>query len=64
MASIKKQIIKLEQHIHKKILELKARFYISRRSNYVHMGIDEPVFSFTNYANVIAEINFCKGKFK
>lgn len=42
MTSIKKQIIKLEQHISKKIPELKAVLYISRRSNYVHMGIDEP----------------------
>lgn len=48
MTSTKTEIIKLKQHIHKNFPELKAGFYISRRSSYVHMGIDEPLFSFTN----------------
>ena len=55
--SVRKQIIKSEQHMSKKFPELKACFYVSRRNIFLHMRIGEPLFSFKNYSNIIAELN-------
>ena len=40
-----------------KFPELNAAFYVSRRNNCVHVGLDNSMFSYTNYANIIAQIN-------
>ena len=61
---VRKQIVKLEQHRSKKFPELKAAFYVSRRNNFVHMGIDEPLFKFKNHTEIIAEIIFFKKNLK
>ena len=58
MTSIKKQILKLEKVINRKFPDLKSGFYISRRNDFVHMGLDQLLFCLTNYANIISEINF------
>ena len=38
-------------------LELNNGFYVSKRNNCVHMGLDSSIFSYPNYANIIAQIN-------
>ena len=48
----------MEQFINKKFPELRVGFYFSRRSDFGHMGIDQPLFRFANYSSVIADINF------
>ena len=58
MTSIKKQIVKSELVINRNFSQLKSGFYISRRNDFVHMGLDQPLFFLTSYANIIAEINF------
>ena len=62
MTSMKKQIVKLALVINRKFPELKSWFYISRRNYFVHMGLDQPLFCLTNYANIVAEINFFYNK--
>ena len=55
--SIKKTILKLEKEKKEKLPELNAGFYVSKRNNCVHMGLDNSIFSYPNYANIIAQIN-------
>ena len=55
--SIKKTILKLEKEMKEKLPELNAGFYVSKRNNRVHMGLDNSIFSYPNYANIIAQIN-------
>ena len=55
--SIKKTILKQEKEMKVKFPELNAAFYVSRRNNCVHMGLDNSVFSYTNYVNIITQIN-------
>ena len=55
--SIKKTILKLEKEMKEKLPELNAGFYVSKRNNCVHMGLDNSIFSYPNYANIIAQIN-------
>ena len=40
-----------------KFPEVGAGFYLSRRSNFVHMRLDVPLFSVKNYSDFIDEIN-------
>ena len=58
MTSIKKKISKLEYHINKTFTDITVGFCISKRNNFVHLGIDESRLGVKNYANIIAEINF------
>ena len=55
--SIKKTILKLEKEMKDKVPELNAGFYVSRRNNCVHMGLDNSIFSYLNHPNIIAQIN-------
>ena len=61
---LRKQIVKLEQHMSKKFPKLKAGFYVSRGNNFVHMGMDGPLFKFKYYTEIIAEIIFFKENLK
>ena len=36
---------------------MNAGFYVSKRNNCVHMGLDNSIFSYLNYAYIIAQIN-------
>ena len=56
MTSIKNK--KIKYAIKRQFPELKVGFYISRRYDFEHMGLDQSLFCLTNYANRIAEINF------
>ena len=37
--------------------ELNAGFYVSRRNNCVHMGLDNSIFSYQSHTNINAEID-------
>ena len=37
--------------------EVDAGFYLNCRSNFIHMGLDVPLFSIKNYPDFIDEIN-------
>ena len=47
----------LKSHLCKKIPKVDAGFYLSRRSNFVHIDLDVPFFSIKNYPELIDEIN-------
>ena len=54
---MKKRVQLLKSHLCKKLPEVDAGFYLSRRSNFIHMGLDVPLFSIKNYPEFIDEIN-------
>ena len=41
----------------KKYPEFNAGLYVSRRNNCVNMGLDNSIFSYLNYANIVEQIN-------
>ena len=51
--SIKKLVKQLEKHIHVKFPEYEAKFYSNCRNMYIHMGLDESLFYFENYKQVL-----------
>ena len=55
--SIKKFIVQLEKHISVKFPEHQAKFYSSRRNFYIHMGLDQSLFSFENFRQLLQEID-------
>ena len=56
--TLKKRVQLLKAHLTKKIPEVTCvGFYLSRRSNYVHMGLDIPLNSGKNYPDFIGVIN-------
>ena len=52
----------MEKEFKVKFPELNAAFYISKRNMYIHMGLDQCIFSYNNYAQIMAQINifFCE----
>ena len=46
----------LEKHLNSLFPNLNIRFYISRRSKNVHMGLDCALFTLKGYRGIIAEI--------
>ena len=52
-----KRVQLLKSHLCKKFPEVDVGFYLSRRSNFIHMGLDVPLFSIKNYPDYIDEIN-------
>ena len=55
---LKKRVQLLKAYLAKKFPEVAcADFYLSRRSNYVHMGLNIPLYSIKNYPDFIEEIN-------
>ena len=55
--SIKMTILQLEKVIKQKFSELNAGFCVSRRNMCVHMELENSIFSYSNYANMIVQIN-------
>ena len=47
----------MKSYLSKKFPETDVDFYLSRRSNYIHMGLDFPLYSIKNYSSFIKEIN-------
>ena len=54
--NIKKHVRLLEQHLLKLFAAAKTKFYVSRRSNYVHMGIDRPLIVLVDHEKIVSEI--------
>ena len=56
---MKKRDQLLKSYLVKKFPELNdgVGFYLSRRSKFVHMGLDSPLYSIKNYPDLIEEIN-------
>ena len=46
----------LEKHLNSLFPNLNIRFCVSRRSKYVHMGLDHALFTLKGYRDIIAEI--------
>ena len=46
----------LEKYLNSLFPNLNIRFYVSRRSKYVHMGLDRTLFTLKDYRGIIAEI--------
>ena len=54
---MKKRVQLLKSFLSKKIPEVDIGFYLSRRSKFVHMGFDIPLYSIKNYPDFIGEID-------
>ena len=54
---LRKQVQLLKSYLSKNFLDIDVDFYLSRRSNYIHMGLDFPLCSIKNYFSFIKEIN-------
>ena len=56
---MKKRDQLLKSYLVKKFPELNdgVGFYLTRRSKFVHMGLDSPLYSIKNYPDLIEEIN-------
>ena len=54
---IKKSILKLEKDMEEKFPEVNPAFYVTRRNSCIHMRLDNSVFYYSNYANIIAQMN-------
>ena len=46
----------LEKHLKILYPNLNIAFHVSRRSKYVHMGLDSPLFTLKVFTNIISEI--------
>ena len=55
--SIKKIILKMEKHIKVKFLEYGAKFYPNQRNSCIHMGLDKPIFAYSNFQTLLKEAN-------
>ena len=53
---INKHVRILEKHTNSLFPNLKINFYVSKRSKYVHMGLDLPLFSIKDHDRTINEI--------
>ena len=53
----KKLIVQLEKYIKEKFPEYNTKFYSNHRNFYIHMGLDNSLFSFDNYQILLEEIN-------
>ena len=54
---MKKRLQLLKRYLSKKFPEVDVDYYLSHRSNFVHMGWDIPLFSVKTYPDFIDEIN-------
>ena len=59
---IKKLIVQLEKHIKEIFPEYNAKFYSNHRNFYIHMGLDNSLFSFDNYQILLEEIDNSLGE--
>ena len=54
---LRKHVQILKSYLSKKIPDIDVGFYLSRRSNFVHMGLDVPLYSLKNYSHLIKEMH-------
>ena len=54
---LKKRFQLLRNHLSRNFPELDVGFYLSHKSNFVHMGLDVALFFFINDVDFIDEIN-------
>ena len=54
---LRKLVLLLKSHLSEKSPDVNVGFYLSRRSNFVHMGLDVPLYSIKIYLDFIEEIN-------
>lgn len=54
---IKRFVNLLSEHMKEKFPEVTTEFYFSKRKNYVHMGLDSPLFFYTRHDQITDEIN-------
>ena len=47
----------LKNHLATKFPDVNIGFYLSHRSNFVHMGLDLPLYSLKNYSDFVKEIH-------
>ena len=55
--SVKKQVIQLEKHININFPEYNAKFYSNRRNFYIHMALDNSVFGYSNFKQLLEKID-------
>ena len=48
-------MIQLEKHIYNKFPEFNAKFYSNRRKFYVHMGLDNSLYGYSNFKQLLEE---------
>ena len=53
----RKRVLLLKSHLSTKFPNVNVGFYLTRRSNFVHMELDVPLYSIKNYPDFIEEIN-------
>lgn len=54
---IKRFVNLLSEHMKEKFPEVTTEFYFSKRKNYVHTGLDSPLFFYTRHDQITDEIN-------
>ena len=55
--SVKKLMIQLEKQIYNKFAEFNAKFYSDRRNFYIHMGLDNSLYGYSNFKQLLEEID-------
>ena len=55
--SVKKLVIQLEKYINQKFPEYNAKFYSKRRNFYIHIGLDNFIFGYENFKQLLQEID-------
>lgn len=53
---LRKRVQKLKSYLSKKFPGIDVGFYLSRRSGFVHMGLDVSLYSLKNYSHFTKEI--------
>ena len=62
--NIKKHLRLLEQHLSKLFPAAKIKFYVSRRSNYVRLGVDRPLLVLDDHEKIVSENkNLCMNSY-
>ena len=54
---IKRYAILLEEHLKRKFPEIKIDLHVSRRTKFVHMVLDIPLFLFSRHNSIVSEIH-------
>ena len=52
-----KRVLLSKSHLSTKFPDVNVGFYLRRRSNFIHMGLDVPLYSFKNYPDFVKEIH-------
>ena len=54
---LRKHVLLLKSHLSTKFPDVNVRFYLSCRSNFIHMGLDVLLFSFKYYLDFVKKIH-------